>query len=76
MAADRLPTQAGRKALLNISAGRIASHSLYGMSAHGGLSGTLVALKRNGLLTDDQQLTDAGVKMVERLTATPEVRHD
>lgn len=76
MALERLPTQAGRKALLNIAAGRTASHGLYGMSAFGGFRGTILALKKNGLVTENNQLTDAGALMVERLTATPEVRHD
>lgn len=76
MTTERLPTQAGRKALLNIAAGRAANHGLYGMSAHGGHTGTMLALKKNGLVTENNQLTDAGSVMVVRLTLKPEVRHD
>jgi hypothetical protein len=72
---DKLPSQSGRKALLNIAAGRPASHGLYGSSAHGGFCGTMTALRIRGLVTDQQQLTEAGLQMVQRLTATPEVSH-
>lgn len=73
--AEKLPSQSGRKALLNIAAGRPASHGLYGMSAHGGFCGTMTALRNRGLVTDRHELTEAGLQMVQRLTIAPEVTH-
>ena len=75
MAMQRLPSQAGRKALLNIAAGRCSSHGLSGMSAFGGHSGTMQALRDRGLVGDDHRLTEAGLAMVKRLTQPLEVPH-
>lgn len=75
MPAEKLPSMAGRRVLLNLAAGRGSAHGLYGMSAHGGHSGTMVALRRRGLIDTSDQLTGAGNDMVARLTTTPEVRH-
>lgn len=72
---EKLPTQSGRKALLNIAAGRPASHGLYGCSAYGGFRGTIASLYRRGLVTAEHNLTEAGQQMVNRLTITPEVSH-
>lgn len=69
----KLPTQSGRKALLNIAAGRPASHGLYGSSVYGGYRGTITSLRRRGLVTAENNLTEAGLQMVKRLTVTPEV---
>lgn len=74
-AAVKLPTQSGRKALLNIAAGRPGSHGLYGRSAHGGFCGTMASLRSRGLITADNKLTEAGRQMVTRLTIAPEVAH-
>lgn len=71
---EKLPTQSGRKALLNIAAGRTAGHGLYG-SIWGGLNGTMDSLRRRGLITAENFLTEAGLQMVNRLTVTPEVTH-
>lgn len=73
--AEKLPTQSGRKALLNIAAGRPASHGLYGCSAYGGFRGTMASLCSRGLITPDHKLTESGQQMVNRLTITPEVSH-
>lgn len=70
------PSQAGRKALLNIAAGRRAGFGLYGMSANGGLCGTMLALRRRGLLDAENNLTEEGQQMVGRLTLPPEVKND
>ena len=64
----KLPRPAGRKALLSIAAGRDSAYGLHGMSAMGGHCGTMLALRRAGLVTMDEQLTDAGREMVTRLT--------
>lgn len=72
--AAKLPSQAGRKALLNIAAGRAAGHGLYG-SIWGGLNGTLQSLRNNRLIDHQDQLTETGHKMIERLTVVPEVAH-
>lgn len=75
MSPAKLPSMAGRKALLNIAAGRGALWGVRGMSAHGGHRGTMAALRCHGFVTWDDQLTDAGKAMVKRLTVAPEVRH-
>lgn len=72
---EKLPSPAGRKALLNIHAGRYSAKGLKGVSAMGGHYGTMIALRERGLVTWDDQLTDAGKAMVERLTISPEVRN-
>lgn len=72
----KLPTQSGRKALLNLAAGRPCSYGLYGSSAHGGDHGTMVSLRNRGLISADGQLTEAGQQMISRLTTPPEVAHD
>lgn len=64
--AEKLPTQAGRKALLNIAAGR---------ACHGAYVGTVRSLRYNGLIDQQNQLTTTGQKMIERLTIVPEVAH-
>lgn len=71
---QKLPSQAGRKALLNIHAGRHSAKGLKGVSAIGSHYGTMMRLRERGLVTWDDQLTDAGKAMVERLTLSPEVR--
>lgn len=71
MASTKLPSMAGRRALLNIAAGRSGGSGLSGMSQMGGLIGTMVALRRHGWITPDGELTDAGKTMVERLTGKP-----
>lgn len=63
----KLPSEAGRRALLNIAAGRDASFGLVGMSAHGGLRSTVLALRRAGHVDGKEKLTEAGVAMVERI---------
>lgn len=65
----KLPTPAGRRALLNIDAGRGSDFGISGRSAYGGHSGTMVALRRAGLVTLDEQLTEAGRAMAARLKA-------
>lgn len=69
-----LPSQAGRRALLNLHRGRPAGHGLYGTAA-GGLQGTLTALRKRGLIDHTEQLTDAGRAMLNRLTVAREVTH-
>ncbi len=64
--AQKLPSQAGRKALLNIAASR---------PCRGIYQGTMQSLRFNGLIDQQNTLTEAGQKMVERLTTTPEVAH-
>lgn len=73
---EKLPSRAGRIALLNISAGRAGSHGLNSRSAFGGHLGTMFALKNRGLVTWDEQLTEAGLAMVERLTVMPASKVD
>ncbi|MFZ2269078.1 MAG: hypothetical protein WAV95_15995 [Azonexus sp.] len=72
---EKLPTQAGRAALLAIAAGRCSSRGLSSPSQRINHYHTLIALRSRGLVTWDDQLTEAGKAMVERLTVTPEVRH-
>lgn len=67
--AEKLPTQAGRKALLNIFSGRPTGYGF----CYGSNTGTIWSLRRNGLIDHESKLTEAGQKMVERLTVTPEV---
>lgn len=69
---EKLPTQAGRKALLRIAAGKKPFHNLYGKS-HGCFGGTIASLRRRGLVSAENSLTESGLQMVERLTVTPEV---
>lgn len=64
--AEKLPTQAGRKALLSIAASR---------PCRGIYQGTMQSLRFNGLIDQRNTLTEAGQKMVERLTVVPEVAH-
>ena len=72
---EKLPSQAGRAALLAIAAGRCPGRGLSSASQRANHFGTLIALRERGLITWDNQLTEAGQAMVERLTVTPEVRH-
>lgn len=72
---QKLPSPAGRRALLNIAAGRASDRGLRGRSNFGCHLGTMAALKARGLVTWDDQLTEAGRAMVERLTTLPEVRN-
>lgn len=65
----KLPTPAGRRALLNIDAGRGSYCGISSRSAYGGHSGTMVALRRAVLATLDDQLTEAGHAMAARLKA-------
>lgn len=65
-AAAKLPSQAGRKALLNLAAGH---------ACHGVYVGTIRSLRNNGLIDHQNQLTTTGHKMIERLTVVPEVAH-
>lgn len=61
-------TPAGYQVLLNLAAGREASFGLYGKSAYGGLTQTLVALYRRGLITPrSYTLTDLGKAVVAEL---------
>lgn len=64
----KLPTQAQRRALLNIAAGRGSSFGLHGMSAHGGHSLTMISLRRAGWVAHDETLTPAGLEIVAALT--------
>ena len=57
-------SSAGRRALLNIAAGRNSWHGLKGRAAMGGHKSTLMALRRAGLVTLGSQLTDAGRKAI------------
>jgi hypothetical protein len=70
---EKLPSLAGRKALINIAAGRSSSRGLSGRSEFGGHLGTMHALKKRGLVTWDDQLTESGKAMVERINVVPEV---
>lgn len=70
---EKLPSMAGRKVLLNIAAGQNGSAGLRSMAAHGGHAGTMVALRRRGLIDGKQALTAAGQQMLERLVVAPEV---
>jgi hypothetical protein len=63
----KLPSPAGRTALLNIAAGRGSTYGLRGMSSFGGHHGTMGALMRAGLVTRTEELTEAGRAMVLRL---------
>lgn len=65
---EKLPSQAGRAALLSIAAGRCTSRGLSSPSQRTNHFFTLIALRRRGLVTWDDQLTDAGRAMVLRLT--------
>lgn len=69
MAAEKLPSQAGRKALLQLHAGRQ-------IAPFGNLQNTLASLRNRGLINHREELTEAGHEMVKRLTVKPEVmRH-
>lgn len=70
-ATDKLPSQAGRKVLLNLHGGRNSAHGLQA----GGLVATLTSLRRRGLIDHRYTLTEAGRAMVRRLTVAPEVKH-
>lgn len=59
---DRL-SPAMLAALKNAAAGRALSHGLRGRASHGGLTWTLTALQRRGLI-DGNQLTDAGKAVI------------
>ncbi|MDR2187023.1 MAG: hypothetical protein LBE62_03100 [Azonexus sp.] len=59
---------AQRRALLNIAARRPSWSGLAGRSGLVGHALTLAALRRKGWITRDDELTDAGRAMVERLT--------
>lgn len=72
--AEKLPSQTGRKYLLNIASGRSAAHGLYG-AIYGGHPGTIKSLRNRGLIDHQNQLTATGHKMIERLTVVPEVAH-
>lgn len=63
----KLPTQAQRRALLNIDAGRGSAFGLHGMSAHGGHSLTMTSLRRAGWVAHDETLTPAGLEVVASL---------
>jgi hypothetical protein len=52
---------AQRRVMRNLLAGRSASAGVEGMSGYGGLQGTLMSLRRRGLLDDDNELTPAGL---------------
>ena len=64
----KLPTQAQRRALLNIAAGRGSAFDVHGRSAHGGHSLTMTSLRRAGLVAHDETLTPAGLEVVASLT--------
>lgn len=53
-------SDAGAKVLRNLADGRPACIGFVGRSASGGLSGTLVALRRHGWTGSDGEITDAG----------------
>lgn len=53
-------TGAMEKALLNALRGRQLSDGLKGRSAHGGLSKTVLALRRRGLLDRQNRITERG----------------
>ena len=69
---QKLPSPAGQRALLNIASGRGSAWGLRSMSEHGGLFGTMAALRRAGLLGRDENITPAGFEMLRRLK-TPNV---
>ncbi|MDR2186871.1 MAG: hypothetical protein LBE62_02330 [Azonexus sp.] len=63
-----LPSIAQRRALLNIAARRPYCTGLPGSGELWWHTITQAALRRKGLITDTNELTDAGRAMVERLT--------
>lgn len=71
MSSQRLPSMAGRRALLNIARFKASDAHLSGRSQAGGHSGTMLALRRAGLITLEEELTPEGVAMVERLAGKP-----
>lgn len=54
------PSPAMLAAMRNLAAGKRPNAGLSGRSAHGGLSGTMVALRRRGWINAEERLTDAG----------------
>lgn len=63
----KLPSQAQRRALLNIAAGRASAHGLRGSSAHGGHMLTMTSLRRAGWVDSTDALTEAGTAVVAAL---------
>lgn len=59
----KLPTLAGQRVLLNMATGRSSDYGISGRSAYGGHSGTMVSLRRAGLVALDGQLTEDGRAM-------------
>jgi hypothetical protein len=55
----RKPSPAQLAALRNMAAGKRPGYGIYGNSAHGGLSGTIVSLHRRGWI-DTNGITEAG----------------
>lgn len=60
MAASRKPSLQQRCCLQNLAEGKRLGHHLRGMAQHGGFEGTRASLVRNGWITADHELTDAG----------------
>lgn len=58
-------TERGREVLRHLAAGRPADTGLSGRSQYGGLEKTLLALRRAGLVTVDERITEAGRAVVE-----------
>ena len=60
MAASRKPSPQQLRCLQNLAEGKRLGHHLTGMAQHGGFEGTRASLVRNGWITADHELTDAG----------------
>lgn len=60
------PSPSMVRVLENLAAGRSAWHGVSGMSAHGGMSGTICALHRRGWLTSRGELSAAGREALEK----------
>lgn len=56
-----------KRVIRNLAAGRKIDHGISGQSAYGGLTGTICALHRRGVLGPDGELTDHGRKLAEQL---------
>jgi hypothetical protein len=61
-------SKAQMRVLNNVGEGLKAHHHCRTNSDWGGLSGTLISLRKRGLLADDGGLTDAGREAIEGLT--------
>ena len=59
-------SEAQRRVLENLSAGRTSDHHCRTRSDHGGLVGTVLSLRRRGLIGGDGEITDAGRDALKR----------